>query len=101
MQADAHSGYNGLYVEGRQPGLIIDAACWAHSRRKLFELADFRDGELARRPLQQPDPEPLLQLQDSAAEFRLRNTERAAGRRIAAMVDDLDEVVEVVQIPHG
>ena len=35
-QADAYSGFNGLFVEGRQPGPIVEAACWAHSRRKLL-----------------------------------------------------------------
>ncbi len=28
-QADAYSGFNGLFAEGRQPGPIIEAACWA------------------------------------------------------------------------
>ena len=41
-QADAYSGFNGLFVEGRQPGLIVEAACWAHSRRKFFDLARLR-----------------------------------------------------------
>ncbi len=40
FQADAYSGYNKLYEAGRSPGQIIEAACWAHSRRKFFELAD-------------------------------------------------------------
>src|SRR5487761_2170699 len=35
MQADAYSGYNGLYAAGRKPGQITEAACWAHGRRKL------------------------------------------------------------------
>ena len=39
-QADAYSGYNGLYAASRKPGPIIEAACWAHGRRKFFELAD-------------------------------------------------------------
>ena len=39
-QADAYSGFNGLFAAGRQPGPIIEAACWAHSRRKFFVLAD-------------------------------------------------------------
>jgi transposase len=39
MQVDAYSGYNPLYVEGRRPGPIIEAACWAHGRRKPYELA--------------------------------------------------------------
>ena len=27
MQADAYAGFNELYVAGRKPGLIIEAAC--------------------------------------------------------------------------
>jgi len=47
MQADAYSGYNGLYVSNRKPGLIIEAACWAHGRRKFFELAELQKAPLA------------------------------------------------------
>ncbi len=39
MQADAFAGYNELYDARRQPGPIYEAACWAHARRKFFELA--------------------------------------------------------------
>jgi transposase len=39
MQADAYAGFNRLYVPGRQPGPILEAACWAHARRKLYDLA--------------------------------------------------------------
>ena len=42
MQVDAYSGYNALYVEGRRPGPIVEAGCWAHGRRKLYELARLR-----------------------------------------------------------
>ena len=47
MQADAYSGYNRLYAAGRQPGLIIEAACWAHARRKFFELAELQKAPIA------------------------------------------------------
>ncbi len=40
FQADAFSGYNKLYEVGRLPGPIFEAGCWAHARRKFFELAD-------------------------------------------------------------
>jgi transposase len=46
LQADAYAGFNDLYVPGRKPGPVIEAACWAHGRRKLFALA-----ELAKAPL--------------------------------------------------
>ena len=40
LQADAYGGYGDLYAPGRQPAPILEASCWAHSRRKVFELAD-------------------------------------------------------------
>ena len=40
FQADAYSGYNKLYAAERTPGLILEAACWAHARRPFFALAD-------------------------------------------------------------
>jgi hypothetical protein len=40
FQADAYGGYNQLYGEGRQPGLVLEAACWVHARRRFFVLAD-------------------------------------------------------------
>jgi transposase len=30
MQADAYAGFNRLYEPNRQPGPILEAACWAH-----------------------------------------------------------------------
>jgi transposase len=40
LQADAYTGYNQLYDLKRQPGPVTSALCWAHARRKFFELAD-------------------------------------------------------------
>jgi transposase len=40
LQADAYGGYGDLYVADRQPAPVLEASCWAHSRRKVFELAD-------------------------------------------------------------
>ena len=40
LQADAYGGYNELYAPNRQPGPILEAGCFAHARRKFFELAD-------------------------------------------------------------
>jgi len=40
LQADAYAGFNALYAPDRRPGPITEAGCWAHARRKLFELAD-------------------------------------------------------------
>ncbi|MBC7285571.1 IS66 family transposase [Hoeflea sp.] len=40
LQADAYAGYNQLYDAKRVPGPVASALCWAHARRKFFELAD-------------------------------------------------------------
>jgi len=40
LQADAYAGYNVLYDSARPQGAITPALCWAHARRKFFELAD-------------------------------------------------------------
>jgi transposase len=39
MQADAYAGFNRLYDARRKQGPITEAACWAHARRKFFDLA--------------------------------------------------------------
>ena len=39
MQADAYAGFNRLYDPSRKPGPIIEVGCWAHARRKFFEIA--------------------------------------------------------------
>ena len=40
LQADAFGGYNELYLPGRKPGPIYEAACWAHARRPFYAMAD-------------------------------------------------------------
>jgi len=40
LQADAYAGFNRLYDADRTGGPITEASCWAHGRRKFFELAD-------------------------------------------------------------
>ena len=44
LQADAYSGYGKLYEADRQANPILEAACWAHARRKFFVLADIEAG---------------------------------------------------------
>lgn len=47
LQADAYAGFNELYLPGRVPGAITEAACWAHGRRKFFVLADVAKAPIA------------------------------------------------------
>jgi Transposase IS66 family len=47
MQADAYAGFNRLYEAGRKPEPVIEPACWAHARRKLFDLARINKAPIA------------------------------------------------------
>ena len=47
MQADAYAGFNRLYEASRKAGPIIEAACWAHARRKFFDLARLNKAPIA------------------------------------------------------
>lgn len=47
MQADAYSGFNSLYKASRPGGPIIEASCWAHARRQLFDLARINKSPIA------------------------------------------------------
>ncbi len=43
LQADGYAGYNALYATGR----INEAACWAHVRRKFFEIDQVQPNSFA------------------------------------------------------
>ena len=55
LQADAYAGFNDLYHSGRQPGPIIEAACWVHGRRKLFSLAEVGKAPIAAEAVRRTD----------------------------------------------
>lgn len=42
LQADAYGGYNDLYHASHRPAPVLSALCWAHARRKFYELADIK-----------------------------------------------------------
>jgi hypothetical protein len=48
LQADAYAGFNQLYENGR----IEQAACWAHVRRKFYDLEQAHASPVAREALQ-------------------------------------------------
>jgi len=48
LQADAYAGFNRLYEDGR----IREAACWAHVRRKFYDLEQAHASPVAREALE-------------------------------------------------
>ena len=57
LQADALAGYSRIYEPGRSPGSVTEAACFAHSWRKFYELAEIAAGK--RRGRNAPPVSPL------------------------------------------
>jgi transposase len=48
LQADAYSGFDELYVDGR----IVEAGCWAHVRRKFYDFHETTQSPIAAEALQ-------------------------------------------------
>src|SRR5260221_4528855 len=55
MQADAYAGFARLYEANRKPGPMIEAACWAHGRRKFFDLARINKAPIAAEAVERID----------------------------------------------
>jgi transposase len=88
MQADAYAGFNALYVAGRKPGPIIEAACWAHARRKFYELAELQKAPIASEAVRRTDALFAIEreINGLAPEQRLA----IRGERSKPLVDDLE-----------
>lgn len=53
LQVDGYAGYNRLARSDRQGGAIELAYCWAHARRKLYEIAKGKTAPIAEEGLKQ------------------------------------------------
>jgi Transposase IS66 family len=52
LQADGYAGFEALYHPARtKPGPIIEVACWAHCRRKIFDVWDATKSPIAKEAL--------------------------------------------------
>jgi len=88
LQADAYAGFGDLYDGRRRPGPITQAACWSHSRRKFFELADLRKAPLAVDAVRRIDTIFAIEREING----ITAEQRVAGRheRIKPLVDELE-----------
>ena len=88
LQADAFAGYHPLYEEGR----VVEAACWSHARRKLWDIHERQHklaGTLAHQALQR-----IGKVFGVEAEIRGKlphERMRVRRERTAAMLGDLKE----------
>lgn len=74
LQADGYAGFNGLYDTGR----VREVACWAHVRRKFYELQKAHGSHLAAEVLQR-----IGALYTIEAEIRGQSSETSAAARQA------------------
>jgi len=52
LQADGYAGFEGLYNPARtKPGPITEVACWAHCRRKFFDVWEATKSPIAKEAL--------------------------------------------------
>ncbi|OAH23547.1 hypothetical protein AX289_30730 [Methylorubrum populi] len=51
LVADGYAGFNGLYEEARPGGALTEAGCWAHVRRKIFDVHAATGSALAAKAL--------------------------------------------------
>ena len=66
LQADGYAGFNKLYETGR----IVEAACWAHVRRKFHDLYQAHGSPIAKEALERIAQ--LYGIEQSAADRRRR-----------------------------
>jgi hypothetical protein len=99
LQADAYSGYDALYRDGT----IIEAACWAHVRRKFYDLY-----ELERSPVAQEALSRIAALYAIEREVRGRKPEVRQSVRMAralplagALKDWLEHTLAQVSVKSG
>ena len=77
LQADAYGGYGKLYEANRNPGVIVEAGCWAHARRKFFVLADIEGRRGAAQNAKQATYRDIAALSGSCAAHRQAVRHRA------------------------
>ena len=89
LQADAYAGFNDLYAPGRRPAPVTEAACWAHGRRKFFDLAELARAPLAVEAVRRMDAIFDIERGINGASAEQRLATRQA--RIAPLVGELED----------
>lgn len=96
FQADAYSGYKELYTPRRDPGLIIEAACWSHGRRKFFELADIASKARNRKVTISPIALEAVQLIDAIFDIEREINGSTSDARLAVRRERVKPLVEAL-----
>jgi transposase len=87
LQADAYAGFNPLYAGARKPAPIIEAACWAHGRRKFYELAEIAKSPIAIEAVQRIDA--IFEIEREINGLTADTRRAVRQRRVAPLERDL------------
>jgi transposase len=94
LQADAYAGFGALYETGR----ITHAACWAHVRRRFYEIAQAQDSPLAQEALTRIGALYAIEtaLRGQPPEQRCAVRQARAGPLLAALHDWLEATLRTL-----
>jgi transposase len=85
LQADGYAGFNGLYDRAQNP--LTEAACWAHARRKFYELATATDSPMANEALVRIGA--LYEIEESIRGQPATERQRERHARASPILDEL------------
>ncbi|MBU8544339.1 MULTISPECIES: IS66 family transposase [Roseomonadaceae] len=90
LHADGYTGYDALArPRGNQPPQVIHVACWAHARRKLFEVFEATKSPIAEEALKRIAGLYAIEAEINGKPADQRRAERQA--RSKPLVDDLHD----------
>jgi transposase len=94
LQADGYAGFNGLY----ETGSIVEVACWAHVRRKFYDLHHAHASPLAAEALQRIGALYAIEaeLRGQPAEVRAKGRQARAGPRLDALHAWLEQTLRPI-----
>ena len=82
LHADAYAGYNALtQPRGGKPAAVTHVACWAHARRKLFEVFEATKSPVAEQGLRQIQQLYAIETEINGLPPERRHAERQARSR--------------------
>ena len=93
IHADAFAGYDALYrAEAGKPARIQHAACWAHARRKLFEVHQSSESPIAEKALRRIQALYQIEADITGKPAAQRQAERQARSKL--LLDELKTWME-------
>ena len=91
-QADAFAGFNGLYARQRDP--LVEIGCWAHVRRKFYDLHAAHGSPLAKQALERIGA--LYRIEDGVRGRPPKKRRAARQARAGPLLDELHAWLEAI-----